>query len=245
MAKPVKSDRQAKIDQIRKKQRGSDKRRGYLIVGVCVALALLIVGAAAYKPIKDWWDLRQYEEVALAEIGAPASSCKKVETKDADGNQDHVQPGTPIVYTDSPPAFGQHYDTPDTMERKLYTSDRPELGTLVHNLEHGYTILWYDDTVAEDEAMMDDIRAIATKFEGTSDFRKKFKAVPWTAEDGKPFPDDQHIAYTHWSKGGGDQELETGTQVGVWQYCSAPSGAALDDFMIEYPYLDSPEPDAM
>lgn len=31
-------------------------------------------------------------------------------------------------------------------------------------------------------------------------------------------------------------------QVGVWQYCSAPSGAALEAFMEEYPYTDSPEP---
>jgi hypothetical protein len=36
-----------------------------------------------------------------------------------------------------------------------------------------------------------------------------------------------------------------GEQVGVWQYCSAPSGAALETFMKDYPYLDSPEPDAM
>ena len=31
-------------------------------------------------------------------------------------------------------------------------------------------------------------------------------------------------------------------QVGVWQYCSDVSGAALEDFMLKYPYTDSPEP---
>jgi hypothetical protein len=33
--------------------------------------------------------------------------------------------------------------------------------------------------------------------------------------------------------------------VGVFQYCSKPSGAALKTFMLDYPYTDSPEPDAM
>ena len=54
------------------------------------------------------------------------------------------------------------------MERKLYTADdRPELETLVHNLEHGYTILWYDETVAADDDAMTSSRAIADKLAGT------------------------------------------------------------------------------
>ena len=32
--------------------------------------------------------------------------------------------------------------------------------------------------------------------------------------------------------------------MGVWQYCSDVSGAALEDFMLKYPYTDSPEPGA-
>ena len=35
--KSSKSDRQAVIDEIRKKQKGAEKRRGFAIVGVCVA----------------------------------------------------------------------------------------------------------------------------------------------------------------------------------------------------------------
>jgi hypothetical protein len=30
----------------------------------------------------------------------------------------------------------------------------------------------------------------------------------------------------------------------VWQYCSDASGAALETFMADYPYRDSPEPRA-
>ena len=247
MAKqPAKTDRQAVIDQMRKKQRGGERRRGFAIVGVCVLIAVLIIGAAAFKPIKDWWDLRQFEDTELAAIGAPASACQKPTTKPSNGVQDHVEPGTPITYGEAPPAFGQHYNVPDPMGRKFYTaSDRPELGTLVHNLEHGYTILWYDETAAADDETMRQIEAIASKFQGTSNMRDKFKAVPWTAEDegGKDFPKGQHVALTHWSVGGATAGT-TGEQVGVWQYCSEPSGAALESFMEKYPYLDSPEPNA-
>ena len=245
--KTAKSDRRAVIDQIRNEQKGAERRRGLMIVGVCVVVALLIVLAAAYKPLKDAYDLRQFKDKDLADIGAPASVCGEETTANATGTQDHVQPGTPINYTDSPPAFGQHYNVWDSMDRKLYTADdRPDLGELVHNEEHGYTILWYDDTAAGDSDQMDQIRAIAGKFAGTTDLRDKFKAVPWTSSDGKPFPGGQHVAFTHWSVGG-TQKASQGSdkQVGVWQYCSSVSGAALETYMEDYPFSDSPEPAGM
>ena len=248
--KSQKSDRQARIDAIRNKQRGAEKRRGFAIVGVCILVAVVIIGAAAYKPVADWWDQRKFDDVALADVGAPASDCQDVITKKADGNQQHEATGTQVTYTDAPPAFGPHWNeagvAPASFTRKLYTEgDRPELESLVHNLEHGYTILWYDDTAAADSGSMTSIRALSKKFAGTSNLRNKFIAAPWTAADsketGKEFPEGQHIAFTHWSAGG-QGETDVAKQVGVWQYCSQPSGAALDTFMKDYPYFDSPEP---
>ena len=246
MAKSDKTQRRAAVDHIRSQQKRADRRQGMVIVGACVVVALLIVGLAAFRPIKDWWDLRAYNDLQLSKIGEPAGVCGKIETKPASGTQQHVEPGTPVDYEFTPPAFGQHENVPDGMERKLYTeSDRPNIEKLVHNLEHGYTILWYDETIADDDEQMTELRAIADKLKGTDNWRLKFKAVPWLEEDGAAFPKGQHIAFTHWSRGGKDVEAsDAAKQVGVWQYCSAPSGAALDDFMLKYPYLDSPEPNA-
>jgi Protein of unknown function (DUF3105) len=238
------SERQKAVEQLRAQQKAAERRRGMTIVAVCSLVAVLIVGLAAYQPVKSWWDTRSYRGKDVAEIGAPASVCQRVTTKPADGNQQHLADGSPVTYTDSPPAFGQHYLTPDPMTRKFYTEqDRPALGTLVHNEEHGYTILWYDDSAAEDSHQMDQIRAIASKFAGTTDLRDKFKAVPWTSSDGKPFPSGQHIAFTHWSVGGvANASQGQDKQVGVWQYCSDVSGAALSTYMKQYPFGDSPEP---
>ena len=86
------------------------------------------------------------------------------------------------------------------------------------------------------------IEALADKFEGSDNQRSKFIAAPWTSEDGDAFPDGQHVAFSHWSVGAdGDP---SGEQTGVWQYCSGVSGEALDTFMQDYPYTDSPEPNA-
>ena len=240
--KPAKTERQARIDAIRKQQQGAERRRGRMIVGVCVVLALLIIGAAVYPILKDRWDQRAFTDLQLSEIGAPASACQDVETKPATGGGDHVEPGTDIPYEDAPPAYGTHYDQWADIEKKFYTSgDRPDVGELVHNLEHGYTILWYDETIADDDQALDELDALASKFNDNDNFRSKFKAVPWTSDDGGDFPEGQHVALTHWSVGGdGDP---SGEQTGVWQYCSEPSGEALETFMQEYPYTDSPEPD--
>ena len=248
--KSVKSDRQAVIDDIRKKQKGADRRRGFAIVGVCALIAVVILGLAIYPIIKRNLELREFNGINLQEIGAGAEVCQEVKTEPANGSADHVDETQQVDYPEAPPAFGPHWNVgglaPATFTRKFYTrNDRPELEALVHNLEHGYTILWYDDTASEDSDMINTIEGIADKFNGADEnFRLKFIAAPWTSEDGEPFPDDQHIAFSHWSAGG-NGETDSTKQQGVWQYCSEPSGAALKTFMDDYPYTDSPEPNAL
>jgi hypothetical protein len=243
VAKSDKTERRAAVDLIRQQQKRADRRQGAIIVGVCVVVALLIIGLTAYRPIKDWWDLRQFKDLDLDGIGAPASVCGERITKKANGSQEHVSAGTPIEYEEVPPVFGQHEEYPDEMKRKLYTEDdRPRLGMLVHNQEHGYTILWYDETIADDPEQMTVLRGIADKMQGTGNMRLKFKAVPWLDSDGKPFPDGQHVAFTHWAKESEESGAKEDEQVGVTQFCSEPSGEALNDFMLKYDYTNSPEP---
>jgi hypothetical protein len=249
-SKTARNDRQAVIEQMRRKQKSAERTRGFAIVGVCLLVAILIVAASAYKPVKNWWESRKFDNVALSDIGSPASSCQDITTKKADGNQQHVPTGTPVDYTTAPPAFGAHWNeagvAPAPFARKMYTDDRPELEALVHNLEHGYTILWYDQSVADDDGAMRELEAIAEKFQSNDDnMRDKFIVAPWTSDDegGKKFPDGEHLALTHWSAGGVG-ETDATKQQGIFQYCSDVSGAAVAAFVKKYPYFDSPEPGA-
>lgn len=255
MAKTSKSDkssRQTVVDEMRKKQKSAGRRRSSIIIVVCVAVALAIIAYPVYTILQDKRETAKFSSKALEDIGAPASACQDITTKKADGNQNHVPVGTPVDYTIAPPAFGAHWNqagvAPAPFARKFYTADdRPELEALIHNLEHGYTILWYDETIADDDEAMNQVQAIADKFDNEGDnVRDKFIAVPWTSSDenGATFPDGQHVALTHWSAGGAGV-TDPAKQVGVFQYCSGPSGAALATFMDKYPFSDSPEPAAM
>src|SRR5690606_1475629 len=160
----------------RKDQKSADRRKGGMIIGVAVTLGLIIIVAAAWKPVTDSLAMREFKDKDLSAIGANADVCTDVTTAPANGMQDHAPPGTPIDYQEAPPAFGQHFDSWEEMGRKLYTDDRPDLGFLVHNLEHGYTVMWYDETIADDSEQMEVVKGLASKFDGDN-FRNKFKAV--------------------------------------------------------------------
>jgi hypothetical protein len=241
MAKSTKDrNRRAVVEEMRRNQQRSERRRTIIVIAVCAVVALVIVGLAAIPLLRQ-------EKLASGSLGTLGVSqakagCQGVQKKSATGNQQHQPVGTTINYPDAPPAFGPHYPTPAPFARKFYTSDdRPQLEYLVHNLEHGYNLLWYDDTIADSSDDMAVVRGIASKFEGTK-LTDKFIAVPWTSKDGKPFPGGAHIALTHWSAGG--QPGDPSKQQGVWEYCAQPSGEAVSTFVKDYPYTDSPEPQA-
>jgi hypothetical protein len=242
MAKSSKDrDRRAVVEAMRRDQKRSERRRTYAVVAACVVVGGLIIALGAYPLLRQ----RQQTDGALGTIGVPAgqAGCRDLVTKPANGNQDHKPVGTKIFYKDAPPAFGPHYPQPAPFDRKFYTAeDRPQLEYLVHNLEHGYNLLWYDETVADNPDELAVVKAISSKFEGQK-LTDKFIAVPWTKEDGKPFPGGAHVALTHWSVS--NDPADRSKQKGVWQYCAKPSGAVVQEFVKDWPFTDSPEPQAM
>ena len=246
MAKPKKdADRRAVVERLRRDQQRRERRQGLLVVGAAVVVGALIIGGAVWQFKTS--DSGGGSNSALAAIGVPSSDagCQDVVTKPAKGNNVHLPEGQTIPYEDAPPAFGPHWGNylVGAQLRKLYTvDDRPPVEQLVHSLEHGHTILWYDQTVVDDSQEMSDLRAIAGKFPSSTDLTQKFIAAPWTSKDGQAFPDGTHVALTHWSMGGTNGNPDG--QQGVWEYCSKVSGAVVEKFMQDYPYSDSPEPNA-
>jgi hypothetical protein len=240
MAKPN-QDRRAVVEQMRRDQQRSERRRTIAVISACVVVGLVIVGLAAIPLLRQ----KSLTDKPLADLGASVKSagCQDVVKKKATGNQEHRPEGSAINYADAPPAFGPHYATPAPFARKFYTADdRPPIAYVVHNLEHGYNLLWYDDTIAKDKDQVAVVKAIAAKFSGNA-LTNKFIALPWTSKDGKGFPGGAHVALTHWSAGGDVGDVSK--QRGVWQYCDEPSGAQVKQFVKDFPYTDSPEPQAM
>lgn len=212
-------------------------RRRWALVAVAVALALTVVWVAAAPYVADRRRQHELRTLPLAEVGASraAAGCRPELHRPASGAGDHVAPGTRVHYPDAPPAFGPHWA--DYLEgrelRPLYTTaDRPPLERLVHSLEHGHTILWYDDTVRPGTRAWSDLRDLADRFSA----RVYFLAAPWTPADGAAFPAGTHVVLTHWT--GGDH------QQGVWEYCARPSGEVVRDFLLRWSPRDTPEPGA-
>ena len=246
MAKPKKdADRRAVVEQMRKEQQRKERRQGFLIIGSAVLVGALILGFAGWQIWQAGDDGGSSE---LASIGVPTADagCQDVQVEEAvAGASDHRDEGEKILYTTAPPAAGPHwgqYLLPNQVRPFWTTDDRPPVERLVHSLEHGHTILWYDETIAEDDEALEQVEELAEAAAGADDAEGKFMAAPWTSDDGEAFPEGTHLALTHWSVGGdGDP---SGDQQGIRQYCEAVSGEVVEDFIAEYPRTDAPEPNA-
>lgn len=95
-----------------------------IIAGVVVLTIVIFVGAVFF----------------LSNTGP---SAKPLLGQAVDVSAGHVPQGTTIQYSTNPPAGGQHYDT--TAHAGFYdTNNVPADGNLVHSLEHGAVILWYN-----------------------------------------------------------------------------------------------------
>lgn len=232
------NDRRAKLEQLERERKATERKRTLLFVAVVGVIAAVIIGATGWSL---WQDRQREASIAdrnLDEFGvaADAASCDEPEESGASGNNEHIPEGE-IPYDQAPPASGPHRPNWVQLARPFYTAeDRPEVAQLVHNLEHGYTILWYDESVAGDDAAMQQIEDLSGKFTDDS-LDTAFIAAPWTSGDGGEFPGDKHVALTRWYA---DPETRE-DQKGVTQYCGEMSGAVVEQFMADYPQAAAPE----
>ncbi len=231
-------DKLASFEEARKKEA---RNRTIRLLIICVVAASLILSV----PIYLYWQDAQARGAALADLGVPASAagCDTAIEDPATGNQEHVAAGTQIEYAQYPPDSGKHYDTPASFLKKFYTeSDRPEVGTLVHNLEHGYTIVWYRPSAPAEQ--IDALEAIAKTFSSDDyDPTKKFIAAPWLDTDPPGIPEGKDVVLTRWTADPNNPSVAA-NQRGVRQACTAVSGPAIADFMTTYPWENSPEANA-
>jgi hypothetical protein len=232
-ASSQKQSRREMIEKMQRDQARRDKRRTLIIVAASILVGLAIIAYPAIRLIQDSRTRNQ----AISELGvsASAASCDKVVDDDAKGTQDHQPDGTVINYPVSPPSSGPHYPTWAPFGKKFYSDDRPPVPNLVHNLEHGYTILWYRDTLPKDQI---DLIEKISKAKLPDSSLGKFIAAPFKESDGLPWPDGKTVAFSHWSANQAGQTTAKGHR----QFCGSVSGEALTQFMEKYPAMDAQEP---
>ncbi len=74
----------------------------------------------------------------------PSQSNKPLMGQAVQVSASHVTQGTKVVYNSNPPTGGKHYGDSTTHVGFYDTSNVPADGYLVHSLEHGGVILWYN-----------------------------------------------------------------------------------------------------
>ena len=227
--KRASQDRKARLAEIQKQQQAKERR---VVAGIIVGCLVLLVGLGAVVAyaIND----ANSKKIPNLGVSLAAAQCDPVTTDTGGGSGQHVGPGTntpnqtSVKYDTVPPSHGPHFIQPDVSGRDFYTaSDRPVVETLVHNLEHGYTILWYDGTKVKDTTLLKDIADQGNKL---PDSAGKFKVVEWDNSRGA-FPAGKPYALVHWAKDAGHRQL-----------CGGLSGEAVVDFVKKYPMSDTQEP---
>lgn len=103
------------------------------------------------------------------------------------GENSHVPENNPLPpFSTDPPTSGTHY--PTWWSPGFYDEDSPEAtnvaspaGYLVHNLEHGYVIFWYNCTLLTPEACETLKSELRVVIEDANNF--KIIAFPWASTD--------------------------------------------------------------
>jgi hypothetical protein len=212
------------------------RRVTVVVVAVVVGAALVIAAVVA-----TWQGRASRDSADLSDTTAGEARCGPVLEAPVDSNK-HVPDG-PITYSSAPPAAGAHRDRWAYYSRNFYDmADRPEVGELVHNLEHGYNVLWYDDTVIEEAELLNELRVLAASYDGARrNPTTALIAAPWTADDGAPFPDGMNYALTHWYADPTDRTRSRADERALTQYCADLSPDAVQDWMDDYPLQHAPE----
>lgn len=236
MPKDKGADARRRVDEIKREQQAADRRRNLLFGGIGGLIALIIVGGSIVAVQRT--EANKPENRALESFGVSAAeaSCGEVLKTKSSGVNNHVQPTqtdgskTVVDYTTVPPAFGPHYGTPAPFELGFYGErDRPDMEALVHNLEHGYVVVWYDPALSGEDLTAVEGTVLKLRTENAT---AKVIASPWDDSYGS-LPDGTSIAMSHW-----------GVKAGSRQLCAGVSGEAISAFVVAHPPSDSPEPNA-
>ena len=236
-------DRRARIAEMQRQAKAAERRRTLLIIGTAVAVVAIIAGSVAFAILRDP-NRPPSGDLSSLGVAASAASCDPVTNDKASGSSVHVGPGTEkpnltkVKYSTVPPTSGEHFASPQYPSRTFYTAkDRPAMETLVHNLEHGYTVVWYDATATDKQQAT--LKSVAEKARASDATAQKFIVSAWDPSYGA-FPAGKHFALSHWAA----DPQNTSKQTGHRQLCGDISGDAVQKFIEQFPYTMAPEPNA-
>jgi hypothetical protein len=200
----VNKDRRARLEELRRQQKAAERRKNYLFVGSAIAVALILIGAAI---IPAW--LHDEAKKKKTKVGYTAAATKAEKAAGCTGvHNDPVSPAgehvtAPVDYAKDkygdtkggtapiPPTGGKHNPSTLSDTSRFYSlaqKARPERA--VHELEHGYVVVWYDDKLPQDQVTH--LQALAQQ--GNLD---RMLVVGWWQGE---LPAGKHVVLTSWAR---------------------------------------------
>ena len=148
-----KEDARRQREAIMRRTRRAAILRRVVIWGLVV---LVVAGVVLYFVYQSQRRSRLIDEAR--EVAEMQNCSQPTEQPDDPTGTEHIDQGE-ISYAEQPPTSGAHRSAPLPAGDRVYTADQPaDVFSAVHNLEHGYVVIWYrDGTLAGDavEALAD------------------------------------------------------------------------------------------
>lgn len=196
-------------DQMKRDQQRKAARRSNLIT---VGIAVVIIGAVAAFIV---FERESATDAPEAPAGATAeeAGCDTIEELEEEGNE-HVPAGQTVEYETSPPTSGDHWPPENVAEPGFYPDAVPS-ESLVHNMEHGQIVIWYDaDANQETRDNLEQFADAANDPDSPGSGGGPIIAVPYD-----DVPEGKTLVMTAWTKS---------------QACARYSLEAINDFRVEF-----------
>lgn len=151
VSKKLEEKQQRRLEEERKRQQQTQaaRKRNLMTLAIAALVATLVVALII---------MERPEEVSDDfGVASDESGCTDIETFEDEG-RGHIDEGSPLSYKTQPPTSGEHYPS---VADGGFSSEPVNEGNVVHNLEHGQIVIWYDPqapgSVLEDiETYVDD-----------------------------------------------------------------------------------------
>ncbi|MDP9406287.1 MAG: DUF3105 domain-containing protein [Actinomycetota bacterium] len=185
-----KQRREAKLREQRAQAAKARRNRLLAFVALGVVVAGL-VGAAIANQVRQRQEVAQRRaaaEARLDEVGCTPDTEQPSAGQGHLGGQDLATQPPDVLYPDRPASSGMHFG--NWLKTGVYDV-RIDERILVHNLEHGYVLAYYDEDASDE-----DVEALKSYAETQIDGKfPKLVVAPWDEQ----LPDDANVAYVAWN----------------------------------------------
>jgi hypothetical protein len=142
--------RRRRLEEMRRRQRRTQLRKLYTWGVVVAAIGGVVLWVVLAKASSN------RAKQAGAKLAASAG-CNPAESKPIEGSRPtatHVTPPQRVTYNTNPPNSGNHYAGAGAPAPTGILAQAPQDEQLVHNLEHGHVIIWYQSGQIADSILV-------------------------------------------------------------------------------------------